>query len=62
MQKSSVTPDHEGYPSSPEVLPSLGGLTPMGHHQGQVAADEVWRERVAEKQGVKQGLKCVAVV
>lgn len=53
MQKSSVTPDYKGYPSPPEVLPSLGGLTPwdrgvVGHHQGRVAADEVWRERVAE--------------
>lgn len=67
MQKSSVTPDHSGYPSPPEVLPSLGGLNPqgrgvVGHHQRQVAADELWRERVAEKHGVKQGLECVTVV
>lgn len=59
MQKSSVTPGHRDYPSPPEVLLSLGGLTPQGgevvrHHQGHMAADELWRERVSEKHGVKQ--------
>lgn len=67
MRKSSVTPGHRGYPSPPEVLPSLGGLTPrgrrvVGYHQGWATADELWRERVAEKHGVKQDLECVMVV
>lgn len=34
----------------------------VGHHQGQASANELWRERVAEKHGVKQGLKCVMVL
>lgn len=67
MGKSSVTPGHRGYPSPPEVLPSLGRVTPwgrrvMGHRQGWEAADELWRERVAEKHDVKQGLECVTVI
>lgn len=67
MQEISVTPDHGGYLPPPAVLPSRGGLAPwgggvVGHHQGQAGANELWRERVAEKRGVKQGLKCVTVV
>lgn len=67
MQESSVTPAPRHYLPPPAVLPSLGGLAPwgrgvVGHHQGQASANELWRERVAEKHGVKQGLKCVMVL
>ena len=65
MWKSSVSPGHRGYSAPPEALPSLGGLTPQGrgvgsHPQGWAAAHELWRERVAEKCGVK-GLECVTI-